>query len=187
MLETAMLLNWLAQITSFIDKFTEKTGKIISWLTLIMVLLTFLIVFLRYGFNIGWIAMQESVLYFHGTVFMLGAAYTLKADGHVRVDIFYQKFSIKTKALVNLLGSLFLLLPVCIFIFYISFEYVASAWRIMEKSSEAGGLPFVYLSKSLLLVMAITMSLQGVAEIFRNLQTIFTSNMNLPSEKEDFK
>jgi len=167
-----MLLNCLAYVTDFIDRVTDNTGKIISWLTLFMVLLTFLIVVLRYGFNLGWIAMQESVLYFHGTVFMLGAAYTLKADGHVRVDIFYQHFSNKGKALVNLLGSLFLLLPVCIFIFYISFDYVATSWRIMEKSSEAGGLPFVYLSKSLLLLLAITLSLQGISEVCRNLQTL---------------
>jgi len=183
-LETAMLLNWLAYITDSIDRFTTSLGKIISWFTLIMVLLTFLIVVLRYGFNIGWIAMQESVLYLHGTVFMLGAAYTLKTDGHVRVDIFYQNFSTKGKALVNLFGTLFLLLPVCIFIFYISVDYVATAWRIMEKSSEAGGLPFVYLSKSLLLLMAITMSLQGIAEVCRNLQILLSKNKSLPSIKE---
>ncbi|TWX51680.1 TRAP transporter small permease subunit [Colwellia hornerae] len=179
-----MLLNWLAHLTDFIDRVTDNTGKIISWLTLLMVLLTFFIVVLRYGFNIGWIAMQESVLYFHGTVFMLGAAYTLKADGHVRVDIFYQNFSIKVKALVNLFGALLLLLPVCIFIFYISFDYVASAWRIMERSPEAGGLPFVYLSKSLLLIMAITMSLQGIAEICRNLQILLSKSKPLQLEKE---
>jgi TRAP-type mannitol/chloroaromatic compound transport system permease small subunit len=179
-----MLLNWLAHVMDFIDRITDNTGKIISWLTLLMVLLTFLIVVLRYVFNIGWIAMQESVLYFHGTVFMLGAAYTLKADGHVRVDIFYQNFSIKGKALVNLLGTLFLLLPVCIFIFYISFDYVATSWRIMEKSPEAGGLPLVYLSKSLLLIMAISLSLQGVSEICRNLHTLLSKNNHLSSEKE---
>jgi TRAP-type mannitol/chloroaromatic compound transport system permease small subunit len=179
-----MLLNWLAHVTNFIDKITDNTGKLISWLTLFMVLLTFLIVVLRYGFNVGWIAMQESVLYFHGTVFMLGAAYTLKADGHVRVDIFYQNFSIKGKALVNFLGALFLLLPVCIFIFYISFDYVATSWRIMETSSEAGGLPLVYLSKSLLLIMAITLSLQGVSEICRNLHTLLSKSKYSSSEKE---
>jgi len=179
-----MLLNWLAYITNTIDRFTDNIGKVISWFTLVMVLFTFLIVVLRYGFNLGWIAMQESVLYLHGTVFMLGAAYTLKADGHVRVDIFYQKFSIRGKALVNLIGTLFLLLPVCIFIFYISVDYVTTAWRIMEKSSEAGGLPFVYLSKSLLLLMAITMSLQGIAEICRNLQTLLSNNESLPPKKE---
>ena len=85
-----MRAAWLTNSIVFLDDVTEKTGKVISWLTLLMVLLTFTIVVLRYGFNLGWIAMQESVLYFHGIVFMLGAAYTLKADGHVRVDIFYQ-------------------------------------------------------------------------------------------------
>ncbi len=101
----------------WLENFTEKTGKLIAWLTLIMVLLSFLIVLLRYGFNIGSIALQESILYLHATVFMLGAAYTLKADGHVRVDIFYQKMSLKNKAKVDFFGSLILLLPVSIFIF----------------------------------------------------------------------
>jgi len=112
--------------------------------------------------------MQESVLYFHGMVFMLGAAYTLKADGHVRVDIFYQRFSEKQKAMVNLFGALFLLAPVCITILIISFDYVAVSWRIMEKSSEAGGLPLVYLNKSLIILLAVTLLLQGLAEIGRN-------------------
>jgi TRAP-type mannitol/chloroaromatic compound transport system permease small subunit len=182
-----MLLNFLTKTTDVIDSVTEKTGKLISWFTLLMVLLTFLIVVLRYGFNMGWIAMQESVLYLHGMVFMLGAAYTLKADGHVRVDIFYQKFSVKGKALVNLFGALFLLLPVSIFIFYISFDYVATSWRIMEKSPEAGGLPFVYLSKSLLLLMAVTLSLQGLAEVCRNLQTLLVYSTHASKKKENSK
>jgi len=163
---------WYTVITStvdIIDTITESVGKIISWLTLFMVLLTFIIVVLRYGFNVGSIAMQESVLYFHGLVFMLGAAYTLKADGHVRVDIFYQKFSKKKQALVNIFGGLFLLLPVCIFIFFISFDYVVMSWQIMEKSPEAGGLPLVYLSKSYLFILAATLSMQGIAEIGRNI------------------
>jgi TRAP-type mannitol/chloroaromatic compound transport system permease small subunit len=163
---------WLSLAKKFvhtIDVITELLGKAVAWLTLLMVLLTFSIVVLRYGFNLGWIAMQESVLYFHGLVFMLGAAYTLKHDGHVRVDIFYQKYSPKQKALLNLFGSLVLLLPVCIFIFFISFNYVSSSWKIMESSPEAGGLPLVYLNKSLILLLAITLSLQGLAEFTRNL------------------
>ena len=158
----------ITSMVNFVDSTTEYIGKLISWLTLFMVVLTFIIVVMRYGFNIGSIAMQESVLYFHGLVFMLGAAYTLKADGHVRVDIFYQKFSPKKKALVNILGTLFLLLPVCIFIFVISFDYVATAWRILEQSPEAGGLPLVYISKSYLLLLAISLTMQGLAEIGRN-------------------
>ncbi len=163
-----MSFKWLNNVITVIDHFTECTGKIIAWLTFLMVILSFAIVVLRYGFNLGWVAMQESVLYCHGIVFMLGAAYTLKADGHVRVDIFYQKFSVKKQALVNFFGGLFLLLPVCITIFIISFDYVIISWQIMEQSGEAGGLPFVYINKSLILLLSITLALQGVAEIMRN-------------------
>ena len=163
---------WFEKTISFIDQITESLGRIIAWLTLIMVIVSFAIVVLRYGFNLGWIAMQESVLYLHGFVFMLGAGYTLKHDGHVRVDIFYQKFSARKKAMVNLFGALFLLLPVCIAIFYVSFDYVAASWRIMEKSSEAGGLPLVYLNKSLILALAVALPLQGFAEVLRNIKII---------------
>ncbi|WDE04451.1 TRAP transporter small permease subunit [Thalassomonas viridans] len=171
-----MLVNGLKNTLAVIDSFTELTGRMIAWLTLVMVLMTFVIVLLRYGFNLGWVAMQESVLYFHGIVFMLGAAYTLKADGHVRVDIFYQRFSAKNKALVNLFGGIFLLLPVVVFIFYISLDYVVISWQIMEKSSEAGGLPLVYLNKSLLLLLPVTLLLQGLAEIIRNLLFLIAGN-----------
>ncbi|WP_348523838.1 TRAP transporter small permease subunit [Endozoicomonas sp. G2_1] len=152
-----------------IERLIELIGRGIAWLTLAMVLLSFAIVVLRYGFNLGWVAMQESVLYLHGVVFMLGAAYTLQADGHVRVDIFYQRFSVKQQALVNLIGGLLLLLPVCCFIFYISFDYVMASWSIMEKSSEAGGLPLVYLNKSLILLMSASLFLQALAHISRDL------------------
>jgi TRAP-type mannitol/chloroaromatic compound transport system permease small subunit len=180
----AMLLTLANKLVCIIDSFTEILGKLISWLTLLMVLLTFIIVVLRYGFNLGWIAMQESVLYFHGIVFMFGAAYTLKHNGHVRVDIFYQKFSSKQKAWVNLIGGLVLLMPVCLFIFFISLNYVLAAWQIMERSSEAGGLPLVYLNKTLILALAITMVFQGVAEVLRNLFVISSSNKPNMNEVE---
>lgn len=167
-----MFLTFANKLLTLIDCFTEKLGKLISWLTLLMVLLTFIIVVLRYGFNLGWVAMQESVLYFHGMVFMLGAGYTLKHDGHVRVDIFYQKFSPINQARLNFFGSLFLLLPVCIFIFFISLDYVINSWEIFEKSSEAGGLPFLYINKSLILALAVTLTLQGIAELLRNFLVI---------------
>ncbi|GAA6206260.1 TRAP transporter small permease subunit [Thalassotalea sp. SU-HH00458] len=169
-----MSLKWLENTISSIDKFTDYTGKLIAWLTFAMVVVSFVIVVLRYAFNLGWVAMQESVLYFHAMVFMLGAAYTLKVDGHVRVDIFYQRFSKKQQAMVNLFGALFLLAPVCITIFIISFDYVVIAWQIMEKSSEAGGLPMVFINKSLILLLAITLLLQGVAEIERNFLIVTT-------------
>ncbi|QOL26997.1 TRAP transporter small permease subunit [Thalassotalea sp. LPB0316] len=158
----------LSCIAQFIDTITDRLGRAIIWLTLVMVLLTFLIVLLRYGFNIGFIAMQESVLYLHGIVIMLGAAFALKEDAHVRVDIFYQKFSQKQQALVNALGIIFLLLPVCLFFFYISLDYVLASWRVLEKSSEAGGLPFVYLNKTLLLLLPLTLFLQGISELCKS-------------------
>mgnify|MGYP000070410874 CR=1 FL=1 len=167
---------WLIKLIALLDQMTDRLGRIIAWLTLLMVLLTFLIVVLRYGFNIGWIAMQESVLYFHGMVFMLGAGYTLQADGHVRVDIFYQRFSPRKKAWVNLLGGLFLLLPVCLFIGFICLDYVQTSWQIMEASAEAGGLPLVYLNKSLLLLLPVTLALQGLAEMGRNLLVLIQAN-----------
>ena len=157
--------DWLRKI----DSFHLKLCQLVSWFTLIMVLLTFLIVILRYGFNLGWIAMQESVMYLHTVVFLLGAAHTLRANEHVRVDILYRRFSPKKQAKVDVFGSLFLLLPVNIFIFVISFEYVMRSWRIMEASQEAGGIPGVFLLKSLILVFAFTMVLQGIAELARNL------------------
>jgi TRAP-type mannitol/chloroaromatic compound transport system permease small subunit len=119
-----MFHSGLTKTLALIDQLTELTGRLIAWLTFLMVLVSFTIVVLRYGFDLGWIAMQESVLYLHALVFMLGAGYTLKADGHVRVDIFYQKFSPQQKAWVNLLGSLLLLLPVCVTLFLLSLDYV---------------------------------------------------------------
>jgi TRAP-type mannitol/chloroaromatic compound transport system permease small subunit len=152
----------------WIDSMNAFLCRLVSWFTLFMVLLTLLIVVLRYGFNLGWIAMQESVMYLHGMVFLLGAAHTLRVNGHVRVDIFYRRFSPKKQAKVDIFGSLFLLMPVNIFIFIVSFDYVMRAWRVMEASQEAGGIPGVFLLKSLILLFSFTMLLQGIAEVVRN-------------------
>lgn len=155
-------------IDAFIEALNERIGRGIAWLTVAMVVITFAVVVLRYAFNMGWIAMQESVTYMHGLVFMLGAAYTLRHDGHVRVDIFYGKFSPRAQAWVDLLGSAFLLLPTMIFIVIVSWGYVASSWRLLEGSPETGGLPGVFLLKTAIPVMAILMALQGLALMARS-------------------
>jgi TRAP-type mannitol/chloroaromatic compound transport system permease small subunit len=164
----------------WIDSLNEFLCKMVSWFTLTMVLLTFLIVVLRYGFNVGWIAMQESVMYLHGMVFLLGAAHTLRVNEHVRVDIFYRRFSPKKQAKVDIFGSLFLLMPVNIFIFMVSFDYVMRAWRVMEASQEAGGIPGVFLLKSLILLFSFTMLLQGIAEVVRNVAKL---SLDIPLSK----
>jgi len=159
----------------FLNKITHLNnllGKAVSWLTLFMVLLMFVIVVLRYAFDTGWIAMQESVVYMHATVFMLSAAYTLNQDSHVRVDIFYGKMTEKNKAWVDLLGTLFLLMPMVIFIFYGAWGYVSSSWGVFEGSREAGGIPAVYLIKTLLLLLPVTLMLQGIVLMLSRWQII---------------
>ncbi len=147
----------------------EYLGRVVAWATLLMVIITFVVVLLRYLFDTGWIAMQESVTYLHAMVFMLGAAYTLKHGGHVRVDIFYQRFGMRGRAWVNLLGTLFLLFPLAIFIFTVSWDYVADSWKVLEGSREAGGLPGVFLLKTLILVLPATLLLQGLALFLKSL------------------
>ena len=151
-----------------IDALHLQLCKLVSWFTLFMVLITFLIVLLRYGFDLGWIAMQESVMYLHAMVFLLGSAHTLRANEHVRVDIFYRKFSDKGRARVDIFGTLVLLMPVNFFILIMSWDYVFGSWNIFESSPEAGGLPLVFALKTLILLFAITMNLQGLAELIRN-------------------
>lgn len=136
-------------------------GHAVSWLTLFMVTITFAVVMLRYGWNWGSIAMQESVMYLHATVFMLGASYTLGQERHVRVDIFYARLSPKGKAWVDLGGTLLLLLPVCAFLLWSSWEYAWRSWRMLEGSRETGGIPAVFLLKTLLPLLAVTLMAQG--------------------------
>lgn len=168
-------LSPLQGTADLIDAFSNVTGRVIAWLTLAMMVITCVVVVLRYGFGIGSIALQESVTYMHAVVFMLGAAYTFERDGHVRVDIFYRRFNRRQQAWVNALGSLLFLLPLSLFLFFISLDFVASAWEIRETSGEPGGIPAVYLLKTLLPVMALTLTLQGLADFLRSLVTLMTT------------
>ena len=167
-LGTPYLLRILKTSLSAIEKFTEVTGRFISWATVTMVILVVLVVITRYFLGLGSIALQESVTYLHCLVFMMGFAFTLKHDGHVRVDIFYRGFSPRFKAIVNLIGGLLFLIPFCLLIFFISWDYVLASWVIRETSAENNGLPFIYLLKTLMLLMPVTLLLQGIAEIIRS-------------------
>lgn len=161
------VIGTVSSISKVIDLINRKVGEWISYLTFFMAAITFVIVVLRYGFNIGWIAMQESVVYLHAAVFLLGSAYTLQHDGHVRVDVFYRRFSEKRKAIVNLLGTLLLLLPVMTFITLVSWHFVIESWQTLESSMESGGLPFLYILKTFILLFSITMLLQGISEVIK--------------------
>ncbi|WJG09003.1 TRAP transporter small permease subunit [Aliiglaciecola sp. LCG003] len=159
-------------IVHFINRLNDSLCRLVSWLTLVMVIVTLLIVVLRYGFDIGWIAMQESVMYMHAMVFLLGCAHTLRVNEHVRVDIFYRGFSAQKQAKVDVFGTLLFLLPVNIFVLLISYNYVSMSWTLLESSQEAGGLPLVFLLKSLMLIFALLMLLQGIAELLMNIAKV---------------
>lgn len=162
----------LSRIIAGLDAINETVGRTTAWLTLFMVLVQVTVVVLRYGFDIGSIATQESITYMHALVFLLGAAYTLKHNAHVRVDIVYQRLSARGQAIVDLLGGLFLLLPTALFILISSWDYVASAWAIHEGSPEAGGLPLIFLLKTAIPVATALLILQGIAEGLKCLLTI---------------
>lgn len=153
----------------FVDRFNDLIGRGAAWLTLAMVLITSLVVVLRYVFELGWVAMQESYVWLHGVVFMVGAGYTLLHGGHVRVDLVYASANKRYKAWVDLLGSLFLLLPVTIVVAVKSWPIVVKSWSRLEASPEAGGLEGLFLLKSVILVFCFVVALQGLSLAARNI------------------
>jgi TRAP-type mannitol/chloroaromatic compound transport system permease small subunit len=152
-------------ISITLNRISDQIGRTTAWLTLLMVLVTFAIVVLRYVFDLSFVWIQESLTWMHAVVFMLGSAYTLQQEEHVRVDIFYRKMSLRHRALVDMLGVLVFVLPLCGFCIYQSYDYVAAAWGLHEISRDTGGLPYpaIPLLKSMLLLMPITVALQGLS------------------------
>lgn len=157
-----------------LDSISRVTGRIIAWLTLAMVLVTFVIVIMRYLFDAGLIWLQESVIWMHGAVFMLGAAYTLLDEEHVRVDIFYRQMSARQRAVTDALGVVLFLLPLCGYLAYASVDFAHASWVIRETSREPGGLgyPMIPILKSIIVVMPVLVALQGIAMLLRALGRI---------------
>lgn len=155
---------------NLLDRISDISGRITAWLTLAMVLSTTIIVVLRYVFDTGFIWMQESVTWMHAAVFMVGAAYTLLHEEHVRVDIFYRKMGPRRRALVDMLGVLLFLLPLCGFLAWMAWDFAATSWTIHETSREPGGLPYpmIPMLKSVVLVMPVFVALQGLSLLLRS-------------------
>jgi len=150
-----------------IDRFNGAIGRMAAWAALFIVLVQFAVVVLRYLFGLGSIWLTESIIYGHATLFMLAAAWTLREGGHVRVDVFYSEASVRTKALVDMIGALFLLIPFMLVLAGFSVPYVERAWAVFERSREASGLPAVFLLKTLIPVFALLMGLQGFSQAIR--------------------
>lgn len=155
----------LLRMARVIDTLNEYMGRLFAPLTLAMVLVTVVIVVLRYGFDIGFIWMQESVRFMHAFVFLLCAGYTLLHNEHVRVDVLYLKMSERGKAMVDIFGTIAFLIPVCSVIVYFSWHYVLNSWAEHEGSLEERGLHAVYLLKTVIWVFSATMILQGISRV----------------------
>jgi TRAP-type mannitol/chloroaromatic compound transport system permease small subunit len=167
-------LRLIDLIIAGIEAVTGFIGRTVAWLVVAMVVITFANVLLRYLYGISVVVMYEAVLYAFAIVLTSLAGWTLKADEHVRVDLFYGAMPPRGKAAVNLAGCVFFLFPLVWFIWSYGQPYVARAWAIREGSPELSGIPYLYVLKSFILVFAATLGLQAVAFLLRALRVLVT-------------
>ncbi len=158
------------------EKVTEITGNLISWFTLMLVILVSADVILRYAFQVSFVAVQEFELHLFAAIFLGGAAWTLKSDDHVRVDIFYSKLSERGKALINILGILFFLIPFAVMIIYSSMDFTINSYLIGERSPDPGGLPMKYIVKAIIPFSFFLLLIQASSSMIRNLVLLFQEN-----------
>lgn len=161
------ILAW----ASIIDRISDATGRLASWLLLAMTLALAAIIILA-RFKTGFVWLQDLVIYMHGIAFMAAAAHTLLHDGHVRIDIFYSRFDERKKAVVNALGVLLFLLPTCAVIFYYSFDYVIDSWKVKEGAQVAGGVPATFILKTFIWAYVFLMAAQGLSLLLGSIAAI---------------
>jgi TRAP-type mannitol/chloroaromatic compound transport system permease small subunit len=159
----------MRKLANGLDSINRNVGRIVRWAALLMVLIQFAIVLFRYVFGFSSIAVNESVLYLHSTLFMLGAGYTLLVDDHVRVDIFYAKAGSRNKAAIDIFGHLILLIPSMLVLAYWSWPSVANAWKILEGPISVGGIPASFLLKSLIPAFCSLLVIQSVSCVLANI------------------
>lgn len=156
-------MGFITALVRGIERLSEVTGRFVAWLALVMVLVQFVVVTMRYVFGLSVLAMQESIWYMHSIIFLVAAGYTLLHNAHVRVDVLYGNVDRRKKALIDLGGVLVILLPMCVATVWLSWDYVLNAWRVREGSVEVSGIQGVYLLKTCIWLFAGTLALQGVA------------------------
>ena len=168
-------LYWIQKISQILHDFNEFTGRAVAWLVLLLVLLVSYDVTMRYLFNSGSIALQELEWHLFSFIFLLGAAYTLQQDGHVRLDLFYQSrfMSDRRRAMVNIFGDLFLLIPFCLLIIISSWPFVSQAFIHAEASPDPGGLPWRWILKGTIPLGFILLMLQGIADLLKNFVMLY--------------
>ena len=161
--------GWAERAAARLDAVNRVTGQAVRWLALAMVLVQFAVVVLRYGFGMSWIAVNESVLYMHAALFMLGAGYTLLVDAHVRVDIFYARAAPRGRAAIDAAGHLLLAIPALAALLWWSWPSVANSWAILEGPISVGGIPASFLLKSLIPAFCVLLLVQSLACLLRAL------------------
>ncbi|MGB0921965.1 MAG: TRAP transporter small permease subunit [Alphaproteobacteria bacterium] len=160
-------MQFIAFLSKTIDWASGHFGRAVSWLALLMVLVVMANVVMRYVFGITDPKLQELPVYLHGMLFMLAAAYTLREQGHVRVDIFYRAASAKRKAVTDLFGHLLFVLPFMTLVLVESWDYVAAAWKVTEGSTATSGIHLVYILKTVIPVFAVTVAIQSISEAIK--------------------
>ena len=158
----------LDRTASALDLINRVVGAVVAWAAVAMVLVQFAIVVARHVFGVSDIAANESVLYLHAAIFMLGAGYTYLVDQHVRVDIFYAKLSRRGRAAVDIAGSFLFLFPALGLLAYWSWPTVRRSWAILEGPISVGGIPASFLLKSLIPAFCLLLAIQGVARLLRD-------------------
>jgi len=174
-------MNWIRRLVHWIDTLNEYIGRAVSWLTTLLVVVVCFDVFTRYVLRSSSVAVQELEWHIFAVIFLVGAAYTLKREGHVRVDVFYTLMSPRGKALIDLFGGLFFLIPFSILIIWSSQGFIDMSWSVMETSPDPGGLPFRYLLKAMIPFGFVLVLLQGIALTLRAFFTL----INRPLDPSD--
>ena len=157
----------MKQLQILIDKVTNNIACILSYMLILLIIIVFSTVFFRYVFSISYVILQELIMYIHALIFMLGISYTLKEKAHVKIDIIYNVLTKENQNLVSSVGVLLFILPTSLFISYISLDMVFQSWRVLEGSSEAGGLNLVFILKSLIPITGILIFFQGLSELMK--------------------
>lgn len=162
-------MSALALFVRLVDDFSDRIGRLVSWLTIGVVAVCFSVVVLRYAFSIGFVWMQDLYVWLHAAVFTLGASYALRHEHHVRVDIIYHPASPRYKAIVNLIGVCLFLLPLVAVVSYYGWPYVMRSWGLFEASSNVGGMPGLFVLKTCVLAFVWLVGLQGLSLAARSI------------------
>lgn len=165
-------MGFLEAYIRAIDTFTERSGGVVSWLALLLVVIVVYDVFTRYVLSASSVAVQELEWHIFALLFLFAASYTLKHNRHVRVDVFYVRLTRKQQAMVDIMGGIFFLLPFTLVIIFTSWSYVSNSFFILESSPDPGGLPYRFVLKAAIPLGFMLFLVQGVAEIFRSILVI---------------